>query len=168
MPPPHAKPGMCQPVNLDPARLIFINETDDEYAPSIRRRSVWPALGLIGPARSLEDVPSPRAAPLDGAVNGTTSRSYSNRCTSRRFQPAISSSWITFPIRQVVGVHDAIEARGAKLLYLPPYSPDVNPIEQAFAKFKALRKIASCSVPTLTASRRKNARTISPMPASLP
>jgi hypothetical protein len=76
MPPPHAKPGMCQPVNLDPARLIFINETDDEYAPSIRRRSVWPALGLIGPARSLEDVPSPRAAPLDGAVNGTTSRSY--------------------------------------------------------------------------------------------
>jgi transposase len=46
-------------------------------------------------------------------------------------------------------VHDAIEARGAKLLYLRPYSPDVNPIEQAFAKFKALRKIASCSVPTL-------------------
>jgi hypothetical protein len=71
MPPPQAKPGVYQPVNLDPARLIFINETDDEYAPSIRRRCVWPALGLIVPARSLEDIPSPRAyerpAPLDGA-----------------------------------------------------------------------------------------------------
>ena len=36
------------------------------------------------------------------------------------------------------GVRDAIEAAGAKLLYLPPYSPDFNPIENAFAKLKAL------------------------------
>jgi transposase len=38
----------------------------------------------------------------------------------------------------VKGVREAIEARGACLLYLPPYSPDLNPIEQVFAKFKAL------------------------------
>jgi len=37
-----------------------------------------------------------------------------------------------------VAVRQAIEARGASLLYLPPYSPDLNPIEQAFAKLKAL------------------------------
>ena len=36
------------------------------------------------------------------------------------------------------GVREAIEARGACLLYLPPYSPDLNPIERVFAKFKAL------------------------------
>jgi transposase len=36
------------------------------------------------------------------------------------------------------GVREAIEAAGATLLYLPPYSPDFNPIENAFAKFKAL------------------------------
>ena len=36
------------------------------------------------------------------------------------------------------GVGQAIQARGATLLYLPPYSPDFNPIEQAFAKLKAL------------------------------
>jgi transposase len=39
-------------------------------------------------------------------------------------------------------VHDAIEAAGARLLYLPPYSPDFNPIENAFAKLKALLRKA--------------------------
>jgi transposase len=39
---------------------------------------------------------------------------------------------------KVAGVREAIEGAGARLLYLPPYSPDLNPIEQAFAKLKAL------------------------------
>jgi transposase len=48
---------------------------------------------------------------------------------------------------KVPGMHEAIEAAGAKLLYLPPYSPDFNPIEQLFAKLKALlRKAAARSV----------------------
>jgi transposase len=41
------------------------------------------------------------------------------------------------------GIREAIEAVGAKLLYLPPYSPDFNPIEQLFAKLKALRRRAA-------------------------
>ena len=46
------------------------------------------------------------------------------------------------PCHKVAGVQEAIESRGAQLLYLPPYSPDLNPIEQAFAKLKALlRKV---------------------------
>src|SRR5262249_48948139 len=48
---------------------------------------------------------------------------------------------------KVPGVREAIEAAGAQLLYLPPYSPDFNPIEQLFAKLKALlRKAAERSV----------------------
>lgn len=44
------------------------------------------------------------------------------------------------------GVRDAIRATGASILYLPPYSPDLNPIEQLFAKLKALlRKAATRS-----------------------
>lgn len=39
---------------------------------------------------------------------------------------------------KVTGVHEAIEAVGAELRYLPPYSPDLNPIELAFSKFKKL------------------------------
>ena len=44
---------------------------------------------------------------------------------------------------KVEGVRAAIEARGAILLYLPPYSPDLNPIEMAFAKLKALLRKAA-------------------------
>jgi transposase len=47
-------------------------------------------------------------------------------------------------------VRDIIEAAGASLIYLPPYSPDFNPIEQAFSKIKAhLRKAAERSIPAL-------------------
>jgi transposase len=51
---------------------------------------------------------------------------------------------------KVAGVRAAIEAVGAELRYLPPYSPDLNPIEQAFAKLKALlRKAAERSLDAL-------------------
>jgi transposase len=64
---------------------------------------------------------------------------------------ATSSSWTT---RGSPGcrVREAIEARGAILLYLPPYSPDLNPIEQFFSKLKAfLRKAATRSIESLWA-----------------
>ncbi|MBF0561713.1 MAG: transposase [Alphaproteobacteria bacterium] len=44
---------------------------------------------------------------------------------------------------KVAGIQAAIEARGARLLYLPAYSPDLNPIEKAFAKLKALLRRAA-------------------------
>ena len=57
------------------------------------------------------------------------------------------------PAHKVTGVREAIEAAGAELLYLPPYSPDFNPIELAFAKLKAfLRKTAARNNPDLWAA----------------
>ena len=54
------------------------------------------------------------------------------------------------PAHKVTGVQKAIEDAGAWLLYLPPYSPDFNPIEMAFSKFKAaLRKAAARTIPEL-------------------
>jgi transposase len=54
------------------------------------------------------------------------------------------------PVHKVAGVEQAIEAAGATLIYLPPYSPDLNPIEMAFSKFKAhLRKAAEHTIPGL-------------------
>ena len=51
---------------------------------------------------------------------------------------------------KVQGVRQAIEARGAQVLYLPAYSPDLNPIEMAFSKLKALlRKIGARTYPDL-------------------
>ncbi len=79
------------------------------------------------------------------------------------------------PAHKVAGVQDAIEAAGARLLYLPSYSPDFNPIEQAFAKLKALLRSAAArtipisgrrSVRPSRASRRRSAATTSPQPAT--
>ena len=56
-------------------------------------------------------------------------------------------SYEPFILQKVAGLREAIERRGATLVYEPPYSPDLNPIEQAFAKLKAgLRKIDSRTV----------------------
>ena len=54
------------------------------------------------------------------------------------------------PAHKVAGVVEAIEAVGASVLYLPSYSPDLNPIEQFFSKLKALlRKVAERTIPDL-------------------
>jgi transposase len=77
---------------------------------------------------------------------------------------------------KVVGVREAIEAKGAKVLYLPPYSPDFNPIEKSFSKIKSvLQRIAARTVNALDAavarpceaSRRANARITSRHPAMM-
>ena len=60
------------------------------------------------------------------------------------------------PAHKPAGVRIAIEAAGASLRYLPPYSPDFNPIEQAFAKLKALlRKTAARTIPDLWQAIKK-------------
>jgi transposase len=77
-------------------------------------------------------------------------------------------------IRKAAGVAEAITAQGAQLVYLPPYSPDLNPIEQAFAKFKAALRQAAERTPRGSgrpsaepsiAINRKNAVTSSETPA---
>ncbi|SEP40390.1 DDE superfamily endonuclease [Methylobacterium sp. UNC300MFChir4.1] len=60
------------------------------------------------------------------------------------------------PAHKVAGVQDAIEVAGARLLYLPSYSPDFNPIEQAFAKLKVLLSSAAArTIPDLWAAIRQ-------------
>jgi transposase len=71
----------------------------------------------------------------------------SNRCSCPSCGPATSSSWTTLSSHKGPKVRALIEAAGAELLFLPPYSPDFNPIENAFAKLKALlRKAAERTV----------------------
>ena len=66
------------------------------------------------------------------------------------------------PSHKVSGIREAIEAQGALLLYLPPYSPNLNLIKQVFAKFKAaLRKAAARTVTRLW---REIANTLSTFP----
>jgi transposase len=65
---------------------------------------------------------------------------------------------------KVAGVRQAIEAKGATIRYLPPYSPDLNPIEKMFAKLKAmLRKAAKRTVDALWDALGELLGTISPL-----
>ena len=74
---------------------------------------------------------------FDGAINGEAFLAYIEQVLA----PTLRCGGIVIMDRlgshKVAGVREAIEAAGARLLYLPPYSPDLNPIEQAFAKLKA-------------------------------
>ena len=90
---------------------------------------------------------------LDGAMNGTAFLAY----VEQVLVPTLSSGDIVvmdnLPAHKSVGVRNAIEAAGASLRHLPPYSPDFNPIEQAFSKLKALlRKAAARTIPDLWAA----------------
>jgi transposase len=87
---------------------------------------------------------------LDGPINGAWFRAYVEQVLA----PTLKAGDIV--IIDNLGSHksphirQAIEAKGATLLYLPPYSPDLNPIEMAFSKLKAhLRKAAERSVDAL-------------------
>ena len=80
---------------------------------------------------------------FDGAVNGARFRAYVEQMLAPTLRPNDIVLLDNLARHKVAGISEAIAAQGAELLYLPPYSPDLNPIEQAFAKFKtALRKAA--------------------------
>jgi transposase len=87
---------------------------------------------------------------FDGPINGAAFKAW----TAQMLAPTLNSGDIVIldnlSSHKVAGVRQAIEARGAKLVYLPPYSPDLNPIEQVFAKLKHfLRKAAARTVEAL-------------------
>lgn len=87
---------------------------------------------------------------LEGPINGDAFRVYIEKVLAPSLSRGDTVVIDNLASHKVAGVREAIEAVGAKLLYLPPYSPDLNPIELAFAKFKtALRKAAERTVDEL-------------------
>ena len=75
---------------------------------------------------------------VDKPMNGKIFLIYIRKVLVPSLQPGDVVIMDNLSSHKVTGVKDAIEAAGARLLYLPPYSPDFNPIEQAFSKLKAL------------------------------
>jgi len=81
---------------------------------------------------------------LDGPINRDAFETYVERVLVRYLHPGDVVIMDDLSSHKGQRVRDLIEAAGASLLYLPPYSPDFNPIENAFAKLKAmLRKAAA-------------------------
>jgi transposase len=87
---------------------------------------------------------------LDGAMNGDAFLAYVEQVLVPTLRPGELVVMDNLPAHKPAAVRTAIEAAGAALLYLPPYSPDFNPIENAFAKLKALlRKVAARTIDEL-------------------
>jgi transposase len=145
-------------LDLDPARLIFIDETwastnmartRGRAAKGERLRAGvphnhWKTTTFVAGLR-LGGMVAPMV--LDGPINGPAFQAYVDQV----LVPELASGDIVvmdnLGSHKGAAVRQAIEAAGAKLLYLPPYSPDFNPIENAFAKLKALlRKAAERTV----------------------
>jgi len=148
-------------LELDPEKLIFIDETGTSTkmarlrgrAPRGERcrapipHGHWKTTTLTAGLRR-SGVVAPMV--LDGPMDGVCFRAYVEQVLVPELRPGDIVIMDNLPAHKVGGVRQAIEATGASLLYLPPYSPDFNPIEQAFAKLKAiLRKAAARTIPEL-------------------
>ena len=80
---------------------------------------------------------------VDGPMNGEIFRAYVSQVLAPTLKPGDIVVMDNLPAHRAPGVRDLIEAAGAELRYLPPYSPDFNPIEMAFSKLKAFLKKAA-------------------------
>jgi transposase len=140
--------------DLDPDCLVFIDETwastnmARTHGRALRgerlRAAVphghWLTTTFVAGLRNTGMV-APMV--LDGPINGFLFQDYVEQVLVPELRPGDIVVMDNLGSHKGAGVRAAIEAAGASLLYLPPYSPDFNPIEQAFAKLKAmLRKAA--------------------------
>lgn len=100
----------------------------------------WKTTTFIGALRAT-GLTAP--AVFDCAINGERFLAYVDQVLVPTLKPGDIVILDNLSSHKIDGVRQAIEAAGATLRYLPPYSPDLNPIEQMFAKFKALLRKAS-------------------------
>jgi transposase len=87
---------------------------------------------------------------LSGAVNGTVSYGYIQQCVVPTLEPGDILFMDNLSAHKVAGLEELIHSCGAHLIYLPPYSPDFNPIELAWSKVKTiLRRLKARTFPAL-------------------
>lgn len=107
----------------------------------------WKTTTFVGALR-LSGMTAPMV--LDGAMHGAAFLAYVEQVLVPTLQPGDIVIMDNLPAHKPTAIRQAIEATGAQLRFLPPYSPDFNPIEMAFAKFKAILKKAACrTIPDL-------------------
>lgn len=146
---------------LDPTKLVFIDETWAstsmvrrygralcgqrlvDFAPN----GHWKTTTFIAALRH-DQITAPYV--FDSPINGTSFLAYIEQALVKTLKNGDIVIMDNLGSHKVKGVREAIEAAGATLLYLPPYSPDFDPIEQVFAKLKTwLRKVAKRTLDTL-------------------
>lgn len=143
---------------FDPTRLVFIDETWASTNMARTRGRArkgerlrigvpyghWKTTTFVAGLR-LTGMIAPMV--LDGPINGDAFQAYVEQVLVPQLAPGDTVVMDNLGSHKRPAIRAAIEAAGARLIYLPPYSPDFNPIENAFAKLKALlRKAAQRSV----------------------
>ena len=134
---------------LDPTRLVFIDETWAKtnmtrlrgWAPRGRKllakvpQGRWRKLTFLAALRH-NRIDAPGV--IDGPINGESFLAYIEQVLVPVLKPGDIVIIDNLGSHKGKAVRRAIRAAGAKLFFLPPYSPDLNPIEQVFAKLKTL------------------------------
>lgn len=143
---------------FDPARLVFIDETWTKtnmaplrgWAPRGARllakvpHGHWRTMTFLAALRH-DRIDAPCV--VDGPINGETFLGYVRQFLVPTLEPDDIVVMDNLGSHKAAAVRAAIRTAGARLFFLPPYSPDLNPIEQVFAKLKAfLRKAAERTV----------------------
>ena len=137
----------------DPRHLVFLDETwAKTNMTRVRGRAPrgirlvdhvphghWKTTTFLAGLR-LKGLTAPLV--VDGAINGEVFLAYMEQHLAPTLGPGDIVIMDNLLSHKVAGVEEAIQARGARLIFLPPYSPDLNPIEQVFSKLKALLRAA--------------------------
>jgi transposase len=139
---------------MDPARFVFLDETGTatnmarRYGRSLSEQRLvaavphghWRTTTFVAGLRQTGIV-----APLvlDGPMTGPAFCAYVEQFLAPALEPGDVVVLDNLAAHRVDGVRQAIAAAGASILYLPPYSPELNPIEPLFAKLKALLRKAA-------------------------
>jgi transposase len=138
---------------LDPRRLVFIDETWIKtnmaplrgWGPKGKRlrgfapHGRWRTLTFLGALRC-DRLTAPCV--FDGPINGECFRAYVEQQLLPILKPGDIVIMDNLGSHKATALRHAIKAAGARLWYLPPYSPDLNPIEQTFAKIKHWLRLA--------------------------
>ena len=138
---------------LDPKRLVFIDETWAKtnmtriHGRCARGRRLvakvphgrWRTLTFLAALRC-DRIDAPCV--IDGPINGLSFLAYVEQLLVPTLQPGDIVIMDNLGSHKRQAIRSAIQAARAKLLFLPPYSPDLNPIEQVFAKLKTLLRKA--------------------------
>jgi transposase len=146
---------------LEPSGLVFIDETwvtttmTPRYGRAVKGQRLlgyaphghWQTTTFLA-ALCHDRIAAP--AVFNGPINGATFLAWVLQCLVPMLRPGDIVVLDNLSSHKVAGVREAIEAAGAVVRYLPPYSPGFNPIEQLFAKLKTLlRKAAARTIETL-------------------
>jgi transposase len=150
--------------SVEPSRLVFIDETWAKTNMTrthgwcaVGKRLVdkvphghWKTMTMLAALRS-DRIDAPCV--FDGPINGERFRAYVEQALVPTLKPGDIVVMDNLASHKGVAVRRALRRAGAKLFFLPPYSPDLNPIEQVFAKLKTLLRKANERSPTATWQR---------------